>query len=212
MEVYQSEEQQVEAIKKFWDENGNSLIAGLVIGLSGFIGFNYYKDYQLEQELSTAEAYQTVLENNAEDSKAFVAEGEKFIIAHGDSSYASLTALSLAKEAANEKDWAKVETQLKVAMEKAKNDGIKAIATTRLARVQIQQEQLDAALSTLSAPLPASFKATVEEIKGDVFIKQGKKDLARNAYQAAIDEKGQSVTPDLRMKLDDLTENINLSN
>ena len=211
MEIYQSEEQQVEAIKKFWDDNGNSLIAGLIIGLSGFVGFNYYKDYQLDKELATSDAYQVMLESSASDNKAFVAEGEKFITEHGESSYASLTALSLAKEAANEKDWPKVESHLNTAIERAKNEGIKAIATTRLARVQVQQEQLDKALATLSSQLPASFKATVEEIKGDIYIKQGKKDLARNAYQAAIDEKGQSVTPDLRMKLNDLTENINLS-
>ena len=49
MDINQTEEQQVEAIKKFWHDNGNAVIAGLVIGLGGFIGFNLYKDHKLEQ-------------------------------------------------------------------------------------------------------------------------------------------------------------------
>ena len=42
MDVYQTEEQQVEAIKGFWKEYGIAVIAGLVLGFAGFIGFNYY--------------------------------------------------------------------------------------------------------------------------------------------------------------------------
>ena len=52
MEIYQSEEQQVEAIKGFWKENGNSIIAGLVVGFAGFIGFNVYQDNKLANEYS----------------------------------------------------------------------------------------------------------------------------------------------------------------
>jgi len=43
VEIYQTEEQQEEAIKGYLKENGNMLIAGLVIGLGSFIGFNYYQ-------------------------------------------------------------------------------------------------------------------------------------------------------------------------
>ena len=57
METYQTEEQQVEAIKKFWQENGNYIISGLVLGFAGFIGFNYYKDNKLAQEEAVAAEY-----------------------------------------------------------------------------------------------------------------------------------------------------------
>jgi len=211
VEIYQTEEQQVDAIKKYWDENGTTIIAGLVIGLAGFVGFNYYKEYNLEQELAASNAYQAVLENASKDSESFATQGEKFIADNATSSYASLTALSLAKESANANDWPQVEKHLSVAIEKATDAGIKAIATTRLARVQIQQGNIDQALTTLSAQLPESFKASVEEIKGDAYLKQDKKDLARNAYQAALDADGQNTNPSLQMKLDDLAENINLS-
>ena len=39
MENYDSEQEQVEDIKKWWKENGRSVIAGLVIGLGGMVGW-----------------------------------------------------------------------------------------------------------------------------------------------------------------------------
>jgi predicted negative regulator of RcsB-dependent stress response len=210
VEIYQTEEQQVDAMKKYWQDNGNAIIAGLVIGFSAFIGYNFYKDAQLEQELSTSESYQITQELVGKDEQAYTKAGEKFIAENGESSYASLTALALAKESANHKDWPQVEKYLATAIAKATDAGIKGIATLRLARVQIQLDQIEKALVTLSSPLPESFKATVEEIKGDAYLKQDKKDLARNAYQAALNVNDQAGNSALQIKLDDLAETINL--
>ncbi len=212
METYQTEEQQVEAIKGFWKENGNAIIGGFAVGLAGFIGYNYYQDNKLNTELATADAFLSVIEAGEKDSSALLTEGEKFIAANSDSAYAALTALALAKEASNDKEWSKVSGYLSTAIEKAPTPEIKALASIRLARVQVQLNELDNALATLSATLPAAFTATVEETKGDIYVKQDKKELARNAYQAAIDADGLTTSPSLQMKLDDLAVTVNLTN
>lgn len=206
MEIYQTEEQQVEAIKSYWQQNGNTIIAGIVLGLAGFIGFNVYQDNKFEEELLVSDNYQTLIEQSGKDAKAFTANGEKFISENGDNSYVSLTALALAKEAATHKDWPQVQKQLTTAIESAPTDGIKAIASLRLARVQVQLEQYADALATLNSNLPESFTAAIEEIKGDAYLQQGKKDLARSAYQAAIAADGISTSPSLQIKLDDLAQ------
>jgi predicted negative regulator of RcsB-dependent stress response len=211
LDINQTEEQHVESIKKFWSDNGNAIIAGLAIGFAGFIGLNYYNDHKLQQELNTSEAYQTMIEEAAEDSTGFEAAGNAFIAENSASSYAMLTAIALAKQAAEKQDWVKAETYLNTAIEKSVDDGIKAIATERLARVQLQLEKYEQALVTLTPKLPASFDASVEEIKGDIYFKQGKKSLARNAYQASIDFATEGTNPALQMKLDDLAQVINLS-
>ena len=211
MSDHQTEEQQVEAIKAFWNDNGNAIIAGLVLGFAGFIGYGYYKENKLQQEVNTSEAYQNVVELSTGDEKAYLAAGENFIQENGDSSYSALTALALAKEAASHQDWTKVANYLTTAIEKSTNPGMKAIATIRLARVQIELAQYDNALTTLAATLPDSFKASVEEIKGDAYLKQEKVDLARNAYQAAIDASEEATSPALQMKLDDLAQPIVLT-
>jgi len=206
VDVYQTEEQQVEAIKGFWKENGTAVIAGLVLGFAGFIGFNYYQDAQLANEVATSDAYQTVMENAGKDEKSFAESGNKFITENKDSSYASLTALALAKEASTHKDWPQVAKHLTTAIESSTDQGIKAIASVRLARVQVELEQYSEALATLAVTLPASFKAAIEETKGDAYFKQGKTELARNAYQAAIDVEGQANNSTLQMKLNDLAQ------
>ncbi|MGU3844696.1 YfgM family protein, partial [Vibrio diabolicus] len=44
MELYDTEEQQVEAIKDWWKENGKAVIIGAVVGLGGLFGWRYYQD------------------------------------------------------------------------------------------------------------------------------------------------------------------------
>lgn len=208
MEIYETEEQQVDAIKSYWSKNGNSIIAGIVIGLSGFVGFNFYKDAQLEKELTTSDDYQTLVESIQTKPDSFIASAEKFIAENKESSYSALTALTLAHKSASHQDWPQVEKYLTTAIESSTDEGIKAIATIRLARVQIQLDKVDAALTTLNAPLPQSFKSSIEEIKGDAYLIQDKKELARTSYQDAIAATAGRAKPSLQMKLDDLTENI----
>jgi len=211
VEVYQTEEQQVDAIKGYWAENGNYIIAGLVIGLAGYIGFNFYKDNKLAEEVARSDAYQVVIEKSDKDAAAFTKAGDAFITDNAKTSYAALTALSLAKESASHKDWSQTAKYLSTAIDSAPNEGIKAIATVRLARVQIQLNEFDKALATINAKLPESFSASVEEIKGDAYLKQGKAELARTAYQAAIAAESANSSPALQMKLDDLAQAINLT-
>jgi predicted negative regulator of RcsB-dependent stress response len=211
VDIYQTEEQQVEAIKGYWEENGNMIIAGIVLGFAGFIGFNYYKDNKLADELAISNNYQTLIEASAKDKKAFNDNATKFISENPTTSYASLTALALAKEAASTQDWVAAQVQLTSAIESAPTEGIKGIASLRLARVQIQLEEYDQAFVMLAKPLPESFTAAVEEIKGDIYLLQGKKELARNSYQVAIAADGLASSPNLQMKLDDLATAVNLT-
>jgi predicted negative regulator of RcsB-dependent stress response len=152
-----------------------------------------------------------MMEASTEEGANFEAAGNAFIAENDASSYAMLTSIALAKEAAENQNWEKAETYLSTAIEKSVDDGIKAIATVRLARVQLQLEKYEAALATLAPELPESFDASVEEIKGDIYFKQGKSELARTAYQAAIDGASDSSNPALQMKLDNLAQVINLN-
>jgi predicted negative regulator of RcsB-dependent stress response len=206
VEIYQTEEQQVDAIKGYWQKNGNTIIAGIALGFASFIGYNFYQDSKVEQELLISDRYQTLIEQSTKETNTFALDAQKFIDENTDSSYAALTALAMAKESASYKDWTLVQKQLMIAINSAPSEGIKAIATLRLARVQVQLEQYTEALVTLKQALPASFTAALEEIKGDAYLQQGKKELARNAYQAAINADGLTTSPSLQVKLDDLAQ------
>lgn len=206
MESFQTEEQQVEAIKGFWKEYGNLVIGGIILGFSGFIGFNLYKDSKLADEVAVTDSYIELQEAAGKTPEKFAAQAQSFIDNNSETGFASLAALALAKEAVDKQDWQAAQTHLTSAINKAKDEGTKAVATLRLARVQIQAEQIEQALTTLATDLPESFLASVEALKGDAYILQGKKELARAAYQTAIDNQGLAADPNLQMKLDDLAQ------
>lgn len=211
MDIHQTEEQQVEQLKSLWQEYGNAIIAGLVLGFGGFIGYGYYNENKAAEEFAASDSYQSVVELAGKDDEAFQAQGGDYLKNNQNAGYAALTALALAKDSAEHKDWPQVEKYLQAAIDNSKDKGISAIASLRLARVQIETEQLDKALATLSKPLPEAYKSAVEEAKGDAYLKKGDADKARAAYQVAVDSLGESRNPALQMKLDDLAENIVLS-
>lgn len=69
--------------------------------------------------------------------------------------------------------------------DKAGEDEYRAIARLRLAGVQLDAKQYDAALKTLDAATAKEFAGLVADRRGDVLLAQGKKDEARKAYQTA---------------------------
>ena len=62
MEIYNSEEQQVEAIKRFWKENGTAIIAGVVLGLGGLLPVLYVAAWFILEKKSVHEAKKGVTE------------------------------------------------------------------------------------------------------------------------------------------------------
>lgn len=207
MEIYNTEEQQVEAIKRFWKQNGLSIIAGVVIGLAGLYGFRYYQAQQVATIEGQSSQYAALVEKVAEqgtDKAAWLIEAQTFIEANPSSSYAVLTALLAAKEAAMAKDYVVAEKQLSWVIANTKTPEIIAVATMRLARVQTELANFEAALTTLNATLPASFTAQQQELKGDVLLKSGDEVKAKAAYQAALAAAEEGKNPLLQVKLNEL--------
>ena len=57
-----TEQEQIEALKKWWGEYGTSIIIGLVIGLSVLIGVRQWFKYQQTHALSASDAYNSFVE------------------------------------------------------------------------------------------------------------------------------------------------------
>jgi predicted negative regulator of RcsB-dependent stress response len=199
MEIYSTEEQQAEAIKRFFRENGLSLALGVIVGLGGLYGWKAYNQNQITTAEQASDAYTKLVE-----SDSVLASADTFMSENKDTQYATLAAFVAAKEAVDTQKLDVANEKLSWIVTNVDNAQLRAIATTRLARVQIAQQQYDDALSTLNAPLPEAFNANVAELKGDIYTQQGNKEQARVAYQAAVDAGGLTSNPLLQIKLDDL--------
>ncbi|ESP92859.1 YfgM family protein [Pseudoalteromonas luteoviolacea] len=199
MEIYSTEEQQAEAIKNFFRENGTSLIIGAVLGLGGLYGWKAYNQNQISTAEASSEAYNTLIESGEVLSKS-----DAFMADNADSNYSVLAAFVAAREAVEAGELEQAATKLTFVADTVKSPELKATALLRLARVQASQGNYDQALSTLSQPMPAGFTAQVAEVKGDIYLSQGEKSKAREQYQAAIDADGAKNNALLQIKLDDL--------
>ncbi|MEN8636639.1 MULTISPECIES: tetratricopeptide repeat protein [Pseudoalteromonas] len=199
MDIYSTEEQQAEAIKRFFRENGISLALGILVGLGGLYGWKAYNQNQITTAEKASDSYTALVESDDVLSSA-----DAFISKNKDTNYATLAAFVAAKDAVEAKKLDVASEKLSWVVSNTPNTELKAIAITRLARVQIAQTKYDDALTTLNAPLPEAFNANVAELKGDIYTEQGNKDQARTAYQAAIDAGGLTSNPLLQIKLDDL--------
>ncbi|MFB2828744.1 YfgM family protein [Aeromonas jandaei] len=203
MEVYTTEEQQVEVIKEWWKENGTSVIAGTVIGLVGLFGWRYYNQYQQQTMEASSHAYNQVITHLAKGDAAGFEQAEQFVSANKGDSYGELAALQLAAAAVKVGKLDLAAEQL-TQVATSGDESIRPIAALRLARVLNDQGKADDALAQLGKINSDAFKAQVAEVRGDILQKQGKIEEARDAYQAAADAGGLQGSQELKLKMDDL--------
>lgn len=203
MEVYTTEEQQVEVIKEWWKENGTSVIAGTVIGLVGLFGWRYYNQHQQETMEAASHSYNQVLEQLAKGDAAGLEQAQQFVTANKGDAYGDMAALQLAAAAVKADKLELAAEQLTQVVSNG-DDNIKPIAALRLARVLAAQGKAEEALAQLGKISNDGFKAQVAEVRGDILLGQGKLEEARDAYQAAADAGGLQGSQELKLKMDDL--------
>jgi len=205
IEGYETEEQQVDAIKQWWKDNGNTLVIGAVIGFAGLWGWRFYNDSVVEGQETASQAYNDMLVKfEAQGEDADLDQVTAFITANSDSNYAVLASLLLSKEAVAKKDFELAKSQLVQLQSQNEYAPLNPLINLRLARVEVELGQLTEALATLALVTETGFIAKAEQVKGTVYLKQGDVDSARSAFQRAIDATTGRVDPVLQLQFDDL--------
>ena len=205
IEGYETEEQQVEAIKGWWKKNGNTLVISAVVGLAGLWGWRYYNESVTTAHESTSQAF-------SEMQTKFAAEtGEKdlqvisdFVAENNDNTYGLLASLLLAKEAVEQHKYDLAKTQLQQAQKQNSYKPLNPVINLRLARVESELGDNDAALATLALITEKPFLARAEQLKGNVYLQMDDQDKARSAFQDAINNSQGRVDPVLQLQADDL--------
>lgn len=124
--------------------------------------------------------------DNPNALSSVTASADKIVKDDIDSVQAIQTQFVLAKLAYEKQDYAAAEKALKkVENSKVKDEGLIQVVKLRLADAQLAQNKYDEALKTLSGNVDPAFKATVEELRGDIFVAKKDVDSAKKAYQAA---------------------------
>lgn len=188
MQDFETEEQQIEAIKGWWKENASSLLIGLAIGGFSIGGWSWYKDTQYLHGVEASDMYVSVVAQS-EVSTAGELDSttiDKLKAGYADTPYAALSVLVLAKHDVNAGNLDQAASRLQWAIDNAVEDEVLHIASLRLSRIMISQKNFDEANKLLSSNHPKAFDALYEELKGDMFVAKGELPQARIAYDKAI--------------------------
>lgn len=183
---YISDEQQVEQLKKWWSENGNSIIIGIVVGVGGIMGWRFWGEHQISQSAEASIHFDAMLfavENNQFDKAEQSAN--TIVDDYSGTPYLVYSQLTLAKIQFELKDYEKAALTYQAIIKENSSDSIAYLARIRLSDVYIDQKKYDDALTVLSVEYPSSFAAAFEERKGDVYRYQGDKVKAKSAYLLA---------------------------
>ncbi len=202
----ETDEEQVEKLKKWWQENGRSVIAGVVIGVGGLFGYRFWVDYQNtvaeEASLHFDEMVQA-LENNKYD--AVQIRANNLLTDYSSTEYAILARLALARLHVDKGEFEKAGEQLQQVVGTVDKQPLGYLARKRLATVQLQMSLTDKALTTLAVDFPPEFGAGIDELKGDIYTEQGKTAEAAESYRKALrGSPGPANSEFLQQKLDDL--------
>ncbi|MBW7900288.1 MAG: tetratricopeptide repeat protein [Rhodocyclaceae bacterium] len=187
MAAYDLEEQeQLDALRAWWKQWGNlvtGLITAVALGVLAWQGWNWYQAQQAAQASGIYSVLQrAALERDTQKTKTAAGELiEKF----GGTAYAPLGALIAAKALYDAGDLKSAKAQLAWVAENGK-DELRDLGRLRLAAVLLDEQAYDEALKALSTSHEPAFDARYAELRGDVFIAQGKKDEAATAYRDAL--------------------------
>ena len=189
-----SDEEQLDQLKSFAKKYGSAMISGILIALIAFFGWEYWQKKNLtEAQNQTAKVQKLMDEAKAVSGQpnalATVSEAaDKIVKDDADSVQAIQTQFILAKLAYDKQDYAAAEKALKkVENSKVKDAGLVQIVKIRLADSQLAQKKYDDALKTLSTVTEPAFKATADELRGDIYVAKKDNASARKAYQSAWD-------------------------
>jgi len=193
VESYRTEEEQVEALRRWWNENGRSTIVAIILALGLGFGYQGWKNYKVENAEAASDLYQRMLQ--AFSAPALSPEQEEIALQlaaqlkadYSDSTYAQFASLQLARVAVLKNNLAEAQAELRWVLGKAdKGSDVARIAQLRLARVLAASGEPDQALSILEQGGEGPYKASYAVAQGDILLSVDRAEEASEAYATAL--------------------------
>ena len=186
-----TDEEQAEIIKKWWSENGTSLVSTVAVAIAGVVGWNYWQDSKQATGEAASAVYTQLVELAAQENSDATADmqrlAEQLKTDFSDTAYSDFGSLFIARIAAENGDYEAAAAELQALVKDADAEPVKLAAQARLAAVLTQQGKADEALAALPEKADPAFAPQIEEARGDALFRKGELANARDAYLRAMD-------------------------
>lgn len=211
-----TEEEQLEAIKRWWAKYGTLTLVVVILALGGYTGWNFYQAQQEAKVRKASDRYQGLVnvinvdqgQNLTKEKKQNAIDLATAIVTdYPNGLYADLSNMILARFSVEDNDLNAAESYLRQVLDNDTNEATALLAKSRLARVLASSQRFDEALELLDKPSDDAYDAIFSEIRGDIYAAQGKSALAEQAFQKALsklDIQQFSRRSIIQFKLDDV--------
>lgn len=194
------DEEQLEAIKRWWKQNGTSLVLLVVLGLGGWFGWHYWQDQKQKKAEQSSLVYMAMLDAVTQWEQSPTEESASAAAAHAETLkkladnglYGRLAAMTIARLAVADEEYDNAVAELEWAREGTDDEALKALLNLRLAEIEIARNNPQQALALIDQPHPEGFAGLYLELKGDILAAQGDAEGAKAAFQAALDKLDQA--------------------
>ena len=205
MEVYSNENEQTDALRNFFANNGKALAIGVVIGIAALGGWRYWSSHQDDTAKTVSAQYQQ-LTSAMQAGKPETLEAVNRFASENSNTYGALAAMDLAKQYVDAGQLDKAATLLQNGLKDTKDANLQAVINLRLARIQLQQNQADAALKTLDGVKGDGWTAIVADIRGEALLAKGDKQGARDAWSKGVEsDASPALKQMMQMKMNNLS-------
>lgn len=204
MSDYLTDEEQLDKLRKWWQENGLMLAGAVVVSVLGLVGWNWFGQRQASEIAGSSDLYVDYL--NASGTEREMVEAT-LNSEYPDSIYRVFVTLRNARAQMDAEDAAGALLTLEQALALVDDDKLADVIRLRIARVQQELDQSEAALGTLGDVRSIGLRSRVQELKGDIHMARGERGLAHEAYSAALTEAGEDAQrPLLELKVSDTAD------
>lgn len=189
MSVYMTEEEQVEIIKSWWKKYGNivTIIFSLILfAISGHRYWTWHKNSVAQQASAIYERMMVAYADK--DYKQVKSNSQRLIDDFGNTVYADVAHLTMARVAVSNDKYALAKKSLEKIIAKSSSRIMVDIARVRVARLLIAEKNYAKAQDVISKVTNKSLQPMVVEIKGDIAFAQNDKQQAKELYKKALIE------------------------
>ena len=206
MDIYISDDEKGENIRRWLYGNGYLVIAGSILGIAEIFLGSYLPNYQKMQVEKASNIYQQVTIFSAEGRRSDAENKHQLLLSQFSSTpYAVFSSFEMVKLTLNS-DSEAAKSYLRWIIYNATLIGHVEIALLRLAKICMAEDKFAISSSLIGESVSSSFVSFFSELRGDIAVKQGEFTEALAAYQNAtlglIEDDPRLVF--LKMKIDDM--------
>ena len=194
------EQEQIEALKGWWKQNGKLVIVAVLaacVAFAAVTGWRWHKERQGDEAAQLYGELERAMQ--ASDAKKVAETSARIMDQYSGTAYGAMAALVAAKSSFDAGDLKTAGARLAWAVDHARDEETRAAARLRLAGVRLDEKH------------PESFDGLYADLRGDVLVAQGKLAEARAAYKLALDKLAPEATYRLivQVKLDGIGGGVN---